>query len=314
MAFNKQPLENTEPKSEKSGGTFSPKPQATPKMSGGLSSQPKPKAQPTLDRQGSKALSSSKIQPGSPNKGPKTPVGPNQIKINPKFDRTELANKALANKTKKIYTHDDIPDITGEAKVYTDSHGVRWIKNPDKGDGHNYGYSRVDNPSIISTQPADIGAIPEKGWNNSNETEERKQASKLFGMDLTQNKQTQELPEEFKTEKGVPGKDYSFYEDGTFSTKHRQAASSFEEPSVEYEGLGRFYGLNLENMVYGENGFMKDKYPNGFPDFNGDVLYSSKHWDEFEDWAKEKYGVDLEQIRKDNFKEFNKRNKPYPRF
>lgn len=51
MAFNKQPLENIEPKSEKSGGAFSPKPQQSgslspkgqnmPKSNSGLSSKPK---------------------------------------------------------------------------------------------------------------------------------------------------------------------------------------------------------------------------------------------------------------------------------
>ena len=115
-------------------------------------------------------------------------------------------------------------------------------------------------------------------------------------------------------QKGVPGEDYNFYEDGNFSVKHRSPNSSFEEASVMYEGLNKFYGYDLEEMVYGENGFMKEKYPNGFPDFKGDILYSSKHWDEFEDWAKEKYGVDLDKIRKDNFEEYKKSQKPTPRY
>ena len=113
-------------------------------------------------------------------------------------------------------------------------------------------------------------------------------------------------------QKGVPGEDYNFYEDGNFSVKHRSPNSSFEEASVMYEGLNKFYGYDLETMVYGEDGFMKEKYPNGFPDFKGDILYSSKHWDEFEDWAKDKYGIDFEQIRKDNFEEYKKTKEPNP--
>lgn len=123
--------------------------------------------------------------------------------------------------------------------------------------------------------------------------------------------QPQQLPEEYRVEEGVPGQDYDFYENGNFTTHDRQAASSFEEPTVAYEGLGKFYGLNLENLVYGDNGFMKEKYPNGFPDFNGDILYNEKHWDEFEDWLKQKYGVDLDKIRKEKFEEYKKTHTPY---
>lgn len=135
-------------------------------------------------------------------------------------------------------------------------------------------------------------------------------------IDKKQPKAAKEQPKQKAPEykKGVPGEDYTFYEDGTFNTKHRSPSSSFEEASVQYEGLNKFYGYDLEEMVYGENGFMKEKYPNGFPDFKGDILYSSKHWDEFEDWAKEKYGVDLDKIRKDNFEEYKKSHEPTPRY
>ena len=44
------------------------------------------------------------------------------------------------------------------------------------------------------------------------------------------------------------------------------------------------------------------------------MLYSPKYWDEFENWAKEKYGVDLEQIRQQNYKDFQKKHTPYKRW
>lgn len=339
------------------------------------------------------------------------------------FKNKEEAENFVKNDTERQnnWLH---PKEEQGSKIYTDSHGVQWKKIPDK-NGQNYGYARVDNPNIISTQPAVVGAEPEPGWNEEEtEDNQREQASELFGVDLNENQaieenkkknrleeienqlgymdqyrdglnfaeqkkyqelekerenlmneqgnadaselmrkqsrgekltpeeqarlknqqlanirglfgesedeqraqasklfgtnlsntQPQELPEEFKTEKGIPGQDYNFYDDGTFNVKHRSPASSFEEPAVMYEGLGKFYGLNLENMVYGKNGFMKDKYPNGFPDFQGDVLYSPKHWDEFENWAKEKYGVDLEKIRQQNYKDFQKKHTPYKRW
>lgn len=59
-------------------------------------------------------------------------------------------------------------------KIYTDSHGVEWKKNPDKGDGKNYGYSRVDDPNITSNIPADTGANPEEGWDAEPMNEENK--------------------------------------------------------------------------------------------------------------------------------------------
>lgn len=106
-------------------------------------------------------------------------------------------------------------------------------------------------------------------------------------------------------EKGVAGKDYGFNENGDFSLRSRKVAhSSFEEPSVAYDDLSRFYGLDLEKLVYGDNGFMKSVYPNGLPDFAGDILYSEKYWKQFEDWLKQKYGVSLEDIKKQNEKEY----------
>ena len=40
---------------------------------------------------------------------------------------------------------------------------------------------------------------------------------------------------------------------------------------------------------------MKSCYPEGFPDFNGDVIYSQKYWDEFENWLEEERGIVLKE-------------------
>ena len=37
-------------------------------------------------------------------------------------------------------------------------------------------------------------------------------------------------------------------------------------------------------------------YPNGFPDFKGDVIYSKKHWDEFKNWLRDTKGITLKII------------------
>ena len=38
---------------------------------------------------------------------------------------------------------------------------------------------------------------------------------------------------------------------------------------------------------------MKSMYPNGFPDFKGDVIYSEKYWNEFVQWAKDIKGIEI---------------------
>ena len=68
--------------------------------------------------------------------------------------------------------------------------------------------------------------------------------------------------------------------------------SQSQEISGEYDRLSKKYGIDFEDLVYGEEGFMKTKYPNNFPDFAGDVIYSEKYWNELVEFAKEK-GIDL---------------------
>lgn len=68
--------------------------------------------------------------------------------------------------------------------------------------------------------------------------------------------------------------------------------SQAQEISSEYRRLSKEYGIDFEDLVYGEKGFMKTKYPEGFPDFAGDVIYSKKYWDELVEFAKEQ-NIDL---------------------
>ena len=70
--------------------------------------------------------------------------------------------------------------------------------------------------------------------------------------------------------------------------------SQAQEIGQEYDRLSKKYGIDFEELVYGEAGFMKTKYPNNFPDFAGDVIYSEKYWNELVEFAKEK-GIDLKE-------------------
>ena len=60
--------------------------------------------------------------------------------------------------------------------------------------------------------------------------------------------------------------------------------SQSQEIGGEYERLSKKYGIDFEDLVYGEGGFMQTKYPGGFPDFDGDVIYSEKYFSELEDF------------------------------
>lgn len=68
--------------------------------------------------------------------------------------------------------------------------------------------------------------------------------------------------------------------------------SQSQEIGREYRRLSKEYGIDFEDLVYGEEGFMQTKYPNNFPDFAGDVIYSEKYWNELVEFAKEK-GINL---------------------
>jgi hypothetical protein len=69
-----------------------------------------------------------------------------------------------------------------------------------------------------------------------------------------------------------------------------------QEISSAYKQLSKEYGKDIEELVYGPNGFMATKYPNGLPDFRGDIIYSDKYWAEFEEWleAQDQIEEDLE--------------------
>ena len=53
--------------------------------------------------------------------------------------------------------------------------------------------------------------------------------------------------------------------------------SQSQEIAQSYKNLSKLHGVDLEDLVYGEGGFMKSRYPNGFPDFAGDIIYSEKY-------------------------------------
>ena len=68
--------------------------------------------------------------------------------------------------------------------------------------------------------------------------------------------------------------------------------SQAQEISKMYKSLSKDFGIDFEDLVWGETGFMMTKYPEGFPDFDGDVVYSEKYWEELVDFASSK-GIDI---------------------
>lgn len=83
--------------------------------------------------------------------------------------------------------------------------------------------------------------------------------------------------------------------------------SQSQEIGDYYAKLSKLYGIDLEDLVYGPDGFMKNCYPDGFPDFAGDVIYSEEHWNEFEGWLRNMKGIELKQLdsaSSDDYDEF----------
>lgn len=78
--------------------------------------------------------------------------------------------------------------------------------------------------------------------------------------------------------------------------------SMSQEVGSSYNNLSDLYGIDLNDLVHGDKGFMKTKYPQGFPDFQGDVIYSDKYWKEFEDWANKEKGIDWNDRRWERYK------------
>lgn len=66
-----------------------------------------------------------------------------------------------------------------------------------------------------------------------------------------------------------------------------------QETGKFYDDFKKKYGKDLNELIYGDEGFMKSMYPNGFPDFKGDVIYSEKYWNEFVQWAKDIKGIEI---------------------
>ena len=76
--------------------------------------------------------------------------------------------------------------------------------------------------------------------------------------------------------------------------------SQSQEIGQAYRDLSNKYGIDFNDLVYGKDGFMKSMYPDNpnyvyFPDFNGDVIFSKKHWDELVDWAEKNKGIKLQK-------------------
>ena len=71
--------------------------------------------------------------------------------------------------------------------------------------------------------------------------------------------------------------------------------SQSQEIGNYYKSFSKKYNLDLDELVYGKDGFMNSCYPNGFPDFAGDVIYSEKYWNEFEKWLKDNRGIELQE-------------------
>lgn len=83
------------------------------------------------------------------------------------------------------------------------------------------------------------------------------------------------------------------------TTSQELEESQSQEIGDTYSTLSKKYGVDLTELVYGEDGFMKTCYPEGFPDFAGDVIYSEKYWNEFEAWLKETKGIILKDVTTD---------------
>lgn len=88
--------------------------------------------------------------------------------------------------------------------------------------------------------------------------------------------------------------------------------SQSQEIGNTYKKLSKLYGVDMEELVYGDDGFMKSCYPEGFPDFAGDVIYSDKYWDEFEKWLKDAKNIVLKEDVQPNLEEAKKEDDELP--
>lgn len=83
--------------------------------------------------------------------------------------------------------------------------------------------------------------------------------------------------------------------------------SQSQEISNYYREFSKKYNLDLNKLVYDEDGFMNSCYPDGFPDFDGDVIYSEKYWSEFEKWLKDVKGIELDEGKNKSCRRASKR-------
>ena len=72
-----------------------------------------------------------------------------------------------------------------------------------------------------------------------------------------------------------------------------RSGSMSQEVGSLYENLSDLYGIDFDNLIYGEEGFEKKVRPNLKGDFNGDVVYSEKLWNELDKWFKQNTGQSL---------------------
>lgn len=56
------------------------------------------------------------------------------------------------------------------------------------------------------------------------------------------------------------------------SKKTKLSESQSQEIGNTYRKLSTYYGVDLDELVYGPEGFMQTKYPNGF-DVPADIIY-----------------------------------------
>ena len=103
-----------------------------------------------------------------------------------------------------------------------------------------------------------------------------------------------------------------YLDEGYDNLKESQA----QEIGQEYRRLSDKYGIDFNDLVYGKDGFMKSMYPDNpdyvyFPDFNGDVIFSEKHWNELVDWAEKNKGIKLDKWEKseDKYNDFLEESK-----
>lgn len=78
---------------------------------------------------------------------------------------------------------------------------------------------------------------------------------------------------------------------------YRQGSMSQEVGSL-YENLSDKYGVDFNDLIYGENGFERKVRPTLNDDFKGDVIYSEKLWDALDNWFKQNTGMSLADRKK----------------